>query len=74
MRIKHAYTGLVYETTEDGNVTVTDPESGKSGLFTPDREWISGDIKTGDWHLIGHVGGKTAQGASSLGTFGRRRR
>tara|TARA_A100001037_G_C15106175_1_gene616557 strand:+ start:1260 stop:1442 length:183 start_codon:yes stop_codon:yes gene_type:complete len=59
---------------EDGNVSVEDPKSGTSGVFTPDGVWISGELKSGDHHLIGHVGGKTAQGATSLGTFGRRRR
>ncbi len=74
MRIKHAYSGFVYETMDDGNVSVDDPNSGHSGVFTPDAVWISGDLKYGDHHLIGHVGGKTAEGATSLGQFSRRRR
>lgn len=73
MRVRHAYSGFIYETMDDGNVSVSDPKTGKSGVFTKDAVWISGDLKYGDHHLIGHVGGKTAEGATSLGTLGRRR-
>ena len=73
MRVRHAYSGFVYESMDDGNVSVTDPKTGDSGIFTPDAVWISGSLKYGDHHLIGHVGGKTAEGATSLGQFGRRR-
>lgn len=74
MRLRHAYSGFVYETMDDGNVRVEDPKTGKSGVFTPDAVWVSGDLKYGDHHLIGHIGGKTAEGATSLGQFSRRRR
>ena len=74
MRLRHAYSGFVYETMEDGNVRVDDPKTGKHGIFTPDAVWVSGDLKYGDHHMIGHIGGKTAEGATSLGQFSRRRR
>ena len=74
MRIRHAYSGFIYETMDDGNVSVEDPKTEGSGVFTPDAVWISGTLKYGDHHLIGHVGGKTAEGATSLGEFGARRR
>ena len=74
MRIRHAYSGYVYETMDDGNVSINDPKTGESGVFTPDAVWISGDLKYGDQHMIGHVGGKTAEGATSMGMYSRRRR
>ena len=68
MRLRHAYTGYIYENAEDGLVKVEDPKTGRSGLFTPDGVWKSGDLKQGDHHLIGHIGGKTAAGPSSFMT------
>ena len=74
MRLRHAYSGFVYESMDDGNVRVEDPKTGKEGVFTPDAVWVSGDLKYGDHHMIGHIGGKTAEGATSLGQYSRRRR
>lgn len=74
MRLRHAYSGWVYETMDDGNVQVTDPKTGQSGVFTPDCVWVSGEIKYADHHMVGHIGGKTAEGATSLGQYSRRRR
>jgi len=73
MRLRHAYSGYIYESTDDGQVKVSDPKTGRSGLFTPDAKWISGDLTYADHHMIGHIGGKTAEGATSLGAFSRRR-
>ena len=74
MRIRHAYSGFIYESMDDGNVSVKDPKTGNDGVFTRDAVWISGSLKYGDHHMIGHVGGKTAEGATSLGEFSNRRR
>ena len=74
MRLRHAYSGFIYESREDGNVDVTDPKTGQAGVFTPDAVWVSGDLKYGDHHMIGHIGGKTAEGATSLGQYSNRRR
>lgn len=74
MRIRHAYSGFIYESMDDGNVSVKDPKTGDTGVFTRDAVWISGSLKYGDHHMIGHVGGKTAEGATSLGEFSNRRR
>ncbi|MEO2183945.1 MAG: transposase [bacterium] len=74
MRIRHAYSGFIYESMDDGNVSVKDPKTGDAGVFTRDAVWISGSLKSGDHHMIGHVGGKTAEGATSLGEFFNRRR
>lgn len=73
MRLRHAYSGYIYETMADGMVKVDDPKTGRSGIFTPDAKWLSGDLTYADHHMIGHIGGKTAEGATSLGTFSRRR-
>lgn len=73
MRLRHAYSGYIYESTEAGQVRVSDPKTGRSGLFTPDAKWVSGDLTYADHHMIGHIGGKTAEGATSLGAFSRRR-
>ena len=72
MRVRHAYSGFIYESNDDGTVGVSDPKTGHAGVFTRDAVWISGDLKYGDHHLIGHVGGKTAEGATSLGEFSKR--
>jgi len=74
MRVRHAYSGFIYESMDDGNVSVKDPKTGDEGVFTRDAVWIEGSLKYGDHHLIGHVGGKTAEGATSLGEFSNRRR
>lgn len=66
MRIRHAFTGLIYETQEDGNVRVEDPKSGKVGVYTPMATYVSGDVLSVDHHLCGHVGGRTAAGGGFL--------
>jgi len=73
MRLRHAYSGYIYESVEDGTVKVSDPKTGRSGVFTRDAVWISGDLNYADHHMVGHIGGKTAEGATSLGAFSRRR-
>ena len=74
MRIRHAYSGYIYQTMDDGMVQVEDPKTGTSGIFTPDAVWVSGDLKYADHHLVGHVGGKTAEGATGLGQYSMRAR
>ena len=36
MRIRHAYSGFIYESMDDGNVSVEDPKTGDAGVFTRD--------------------------------------
>ncbi len=74
MRVRHAYSGFIYESMDDGNVSVKNPKTGDAGIFNRDAVWSSGSLKYGDHHLSGHVGGKTAEGATSLGEFSNRRR
>ena len=73
MRLRHAYSGYIYESTDDGSVKVSDPKTGRCGVFTPDAKWLSGDLTYADHHMVGHIGGKTAEGATSLAAFTRRR-
>src|SRR4029453_5396598 len=55
MRLRHALSGALYETGEDGLVRV---ELGdKSGLFHVDGRWHSGDLRDADPHLLLWVGG-----------------
>ena len=74
MRIRHAYSGYIYQTMDDGMVQVEDPKTGQSGIFTPDAKWVSGDLTYADHHMVGHVGGKTAEGATALGQYSTRAR
>lgn len=60
MKIRHAFTGHVYELLDDGTVRVTDPATGDGGVFTADAEWVSGAIRVADFHLCRHVGGAHA--------------
>jgi hypothetical protein len=54
--IQHPLSGALYDLTEDGNIVVT--LDGKSGVFTKEGVWISGEIRTADAHLCGWIGGK----------------
>lgn len=60
MRVRHAFTGQIYELEESGVVKVTDPTTGDVGLFDSDGEWISGAMRSADFHLVRHVGGARA--------------
>jgi len=53
---RHALSGALYDVRDDGNVDVTSRE-GVTGTFTPDGEWISGDLRHADPHLCGWLAG-----------------
>jgi hypothetical protein len=53
---RHALSGALYDVRADGNVDVTSRE-GLTGTFTPDGEWISGDVHHADPHLCGWLAG-----------------
>jgi hypothetical protein len=57
----HPRTGEVYLAMEDGTVTVTDPATGESGLFSRGGEWISGELRSTDAVMCEFVGGTTAR-------------
>jgi len=52
----HPVTGHVYATTADGLVEVTDPATGRRGLFDENAVWQSGELTYADRHLAGWVG------------------
>lgn len=60
MRVRHAFTGYVYESAGDGFVTVTDPATGKQGLFDTEATWKSGELTYSDYHMCRAVGGPKA--------------
>lgn len=70
MRVRHAFTGLIYELKDDGKVRISDPATGKIGLHTPTAVHVPGDVLAVDHHLSGHVGGRTAMPASIFGGMG----
>lgn len=53
--IKHPLTGEVYELeTDDGERRVhVIAADGRTGVFTLDGRWLSGDVKVADAHLCG---------------------
>ena len=67
MRVRHAFTGYIYEQQDDGNVKVTDPASGRQAVHAPNAARLSGDVLAVDHHLCGHVGGRTAIGGAMMG-------
>lgn len=55
-RRQHALSRAMYEVTDGGNVEVTAID-GATGLFTPDGEWISGELRHVDPHLCSWLAG-----------------
>ncbi len=51
--IRHPLTGEVYELEGDHVVVSKD---GRSGIFTIDGRWISGELRVADAHLCGWLG------------------
>jgi hypothetical protein len=60
MKIRHAFTGYVYELVGDGLVQVTDPATGREGLFDAAGRWREGELTYADLHMCGAVGGRKA--------------
>lgn len=60
MRMVHPLTSAVYERQDDGSVLVTDPD-GRQGWFTSQGEYIRGDLRAADPHIIDWVGGRQAK-------------
>ena len=55
-RVRHPLNGWLYEATDDGLVKVSTPE-GKTGWFTPDSQWVRGELGDVNPHLVVWVGG-----------------
>ncbi|MEM7564517.1 MAG: aromatic ring-hydroxylating dioxygenase subunit alpha [Pseudomonadota bacterium] len=56
MRLRHPLNGWVYERVEQGLVKVTTPD-GKSGMFTDQAKYVSGELGDVNPHLCDWVGG-----------------
>ncbi len=54
--MKHPLTGLTYEVDASGLVRVSDPDTGRYGLFTSDAVWVEGEIRDVDLQVIGWMG------------------
>jgi hypothetical protein len=67
IRVRHAFTGYIYERVALGEVRVFDPETDAEGVFGADGEWRSGSIRNADFHLIRHVGGLHSESDSFPG-------
>lgn len=68
MKVRHAFTGHIYELVGDGEVKVTDPETGAEGIFDAQGEWRAGSIRNADFHMLRHIGGPHSE---MQGMFGR---
>lgn len=55
-RRRHALSKAIYDVREDGNLDVV-ARDGMAGVFTPDSEWVSGDLRRADPHLCGWLAG-----------------
>ncbi len=56
MKMRHPVTGAVYERLAGGRCSVTERD-GRSGVFTDNGRWISGDVRDADLHFLNWVGG-----------------
>lgn len=53
--VRHPFTGAVYE--RDGDAVVRVTLGARSGLFSRDGRWLSGDLREADIHLCGWIAG-----------------
>lgn len=53
---RHALSGALYSVRDDGNLDVT-ARDGTVGLFTPNGDWIGGELTHADPHLCGWLAG-----------------
>jgi hypothetical protein len=60
MKVRHAFSGYVYEDIGDGLVKVVDPEKGVEGVFDAEANWQSGDLNYADYHMCRALGGPKA--------------
>jgi hypothetical protein len=54
--MKHPLSGFVYELTPEGLVQVSDPDTGRIGVFDSTGRWFSGEIHDADPQILGWVG------------------
>jgi len=54
--MKHPLSGFIYALTDDGRVEVSDPDTGRVGIFDSTGRWYSGEIEDADPQILGWVG------------------
>jgi hypothetical protein len=57
---RHPLSRALYNVGTDGLVYVDD--HGVTGVFTPDGDWVSGDLRHADAHLCGWLAGRQPNG------------
>jgi len=55
--IKHPFGGALYEQDGEGHIRVTEADGAKSGIFTTEGQYISGELRWCDPQMCGWVGG-----------------
>jgi hypothetical protein len=55
-RREHALSGAIYDVRDDGNIDVV-ARDGTAGTFTPNGDWVAGDLRHADPHLCGWLAG-----------------
>ncbi len=60
MKVVHPLTSAVYESEGDGTVRVTEAD-GRQGWFTPQAEYLRGEVRAADPHIVDWVGGRQAK-------------
>lgn len=66
--IRHALSGWVYTRNDDGTVTVHDPATGRSGSYSAEGVFVSGELDYVDHHMLGHMRGARARSAGMRGS------
>ncbi len=64
MKVRHPLWNHVYEQQPDGNVLITDLDSGTTGTYTPQGHLLAGELTQFDPQLLNWVGGKPLPGVS----------
>ena len=60
MKLRHSLSGDTYALQDDGTVLVT-TEDEKSGIFRASGEWIKGEVRDADIHLLGFIAGPSVK-------------
>ena len=74
MKLRHPLTLEIYEVRPDGTVRVETPE-GVEGIFRDDGEWVRGELREADPHMLGFMAGpqlkrRGPQGAKTIQGLG----
>jgi 3-oxoacyl-[acyl-carrier protein] reductase len=56
MKLRHALTGAIYTLREDGHVLVESTD-GREGIFRSNGEWVGGELREADPHLLHFLAG-----------------